>query len=480
MTMTMMTTTMGTKISHAPSATEENGGLPAGSPKDGGENSCRTPVPVAVVITAAGASTRMGGQKKEYRRMPRREDTVLSAATEPFVAALAPSALPTGISRPEHIGTAALPFRLTQVVITIPPNSGATGLQAAQNALFASLNLRLLWHQPLQPPIQSPALMFVEGSDSRQASVLRALQALAENAGSPTGQEEPEIVLIHDGARPFVTEQIILQVAEAAMEHGAAACGIPPVDTQKEVDSQGIIVRHLERDSLAAVQTPQGFRFKPLLEAHRLAAEQKFDTTDDAAIWGKYVGTVQVTQGSADNKKITFPGDLPSENPQQGEAGSPHIRTGLGYDLHRLEEGRPLVLGGVAIPFHKGEAGHSDGDALLHAITDALLGAAARSDIGELFPPSDLQWKDADSRKLLRAAWSLVAEAGWKLVNLDCVVAIQQPKIQPHRTAIRKSIAAILEVDEERVFIKAKTGEKLGPVGNSEAVEVWATCLLSR
>ena len=157
-----------------------------------------------------------------------------------------------------------------------------------------------------------------------------------------------------------------------------------------------------------------------------------------------------------------------------------NIRTGLGYDLHRLEEGRTLVLGGVVIPFYKGEAGHSDGDVLLHAITDSLLGAAARSDIGELFPPSDPQWKGADSRKLLQAAWKLVTEAGWKLINLDCVVAIQEPKILPHREAIRRSIASILQVDVEQVFIKAKTGEKLGPVGNSEAVEVWATCLLTK
>lgn len=156
------------------------------------------------------------------------------------------------------------------------------------------------------------------------------------------------------------------------------------------------------------------------------------------------------------------------------------IRTGLGYDLHRLEEERQLVLGGVTIPFHKGEVGHSDGDALLHAVTDAVLGAAALSDIGELFPPSDNEWKGADSRQLLQTAWKMVQDEGWTLENLDCVVAIEQPKILPHRQAIRESIASILHVNTDQVFIKAKTGEKLGPVGRQEAVEVWVTCLLTK
>ncbi len=156
------------------------------------------------------------------------------------------------------------------------------------------------------------------------------------------------------------------------------------------------------------------------------------------------------------------------------------IRVGLGYDLHRLVEGRPLVLGGVTIPFDRGEDGHSDGDALLHAITDALLGASGLGDIGEFFPPSDEKWKGADSRALLQAAWSAARDAGWRIENLDAVIALQAPKFLPWRQAVRDSIAGVLEIDRERVFVKAKTGEGLGPVGKSEAVEVWATCLLSR
>lgn len=438
-------------------------------------------IPVAVVITAAGSSTRMGGQKKEYRSLGDGAGTVLSVATKAFVSALAPQLLSdTGERIQQQKGSVPLPYRLTQILITIPPNSGKEGLQTAQEALFASPDLQALWDNPRQQATYIPQLLFVEGGQSRQASVCKALQALAENQDPEAEYQAPEIVLIHDGARPFVTEDIILQVVATTQNEGAAACGIPPVDTQKEINSQGFIVRHLNRDSLVAIQTPQGFHFKPLLQAHLMAAQDNFETTDDTAIWGTYVGPVKITPGSVDNKKITFPRDLACEDSCKKEAATMDIRTGLGYDLHRLEEGRALVLGGVVIPFHKGEAGHSDGDVLLHAITDALLGAAARSDIGELFPPSDPQWKGADSRQLLQAAWKLVTEAGWKLVNLDCVVAIQEPKILPHREAIRKSIASILYVDVDQVFIKAKTGEKLGPVGNGEAVEVWATCLLTR
>ena len=157
---------------------------------------------------------------------------------------------------------------------------------------------------------------------------------------------------------------------------------------------------------------------------------------------------------------------------------APPFRTGLGWDLHRLVEGRPLVVGGVVIPHDRGEDGHSDGDALLHAITDALLGAAALGDIGELFPPSDPAWKGADSKKLLAAAFSRVRASGWEIGNIDAVVALERPKVLPYRTAIRESIAATLGIDAERVFVKAKTGEGVDAVGSGGAIACWATCLI--
>lgn len=154
------------------------------------------------------------------------------------------------------------------------------------------------------------------------------------------------------------------------------------------------------------------------------------------------------------------------------------IRVGLGYDKHVLTEGRKLILGGVIIPFDKGEAGHSDGDVLLHAITDALLGAAGLGDIGSYFPPSDPQWKDADSALLLKKCWQDVKNAGWDLGNLDCVIALEKPKFLPFRDQVRESIANILEVSKDQIFVKAKTGEKLGDIGQGRAVEVWSVCLL--
>ena len=265
-----------------------------------------------------------------------------------------------------------------------------------------------------------------------------------------------------------------------------------PVDTQKEIDQNGFITRHLVRSHLAAVQTPQVFRFRPLLTAHRKAAAENAECTDDTEIWDTYVAdgkqfhSVKIVPGSSENKKITWPADIPQQSctAAQTEPSTQEktmtIRTGLGYDKHLLVEGRKLMLGGVAIPFEKGEAGHSDGDVLLHAITDALLGAAALGDIGSYFPPEDAQWKDADSKMLLATVWKDITAAGWKLGNVDCVVALEKPKFLPHRENVRQSIAEILGTSAEQIFVKAKTGEKTGDVGTGKAVEAFATCLLCK
>lgn len=156
------------------------------------------------------------------------------------------------------------------------------------------------------------------------------------------------------------------------------------------------------------------------------------------------------------------------------------IRVGLGYDLHRLVEGRKLIIGGVDFPFEKGEDGHSDGDVLLHAVTDAILGASGLGDIGSFFPPEDPKWKNADSAKLLQAVWKDVLDKGWKLENLDCVVKLEKPKFLPKRQEVISSIAKILGVENERVFVKAKTGEKLPPVGTGDAIEANVVCLLNK
>ena len=178
--------------------------------------------------------------------------------------------------------------------------------------------------------------------------------------------------------------------------------------------------------------------------------------------------------GESKNIKITYPKDI-TKNSCEIEN-----RIGLGYDIHRLAEGRPLVLGGVKIPFAKGEVGHSDGDALLHAITDAVLGASALGDIGSYFPDTDEKWRGADSKKLLSLAWNAVKKSGWQLQNLDCVIKMQKPKFIPHREKVRNTIAKIFGVPQERIFVKAKTAESLGDVGRGDAIECQAICLLRR
>ncbi|MCR5289442.1 MAG: 2-C-methyl-D-erythritol 2,4-cyclodiphosphate synthase [Treponema sp.] len=394
--------------------------------------------PVALILVAAGASTRMGiGKKKEY--LPLHNGTVLSEAVRAFVQSLQPEC----------------------IVIAIPKD----GTQQAEQAI-SSIDTETRTH-----------IHFVEGGVTRQQSVHNAMEFLTTIW--PNHIKNDAIVLIHDGARPFVTSKIITDVATVTHETGAAVPALQPVDTQKEIDDHDIIIRHLQRKRLAAVETPQGFIFTPLLEAHRKAAQDNQEYTDDTEIWGKYVGSVHIVPGDSCNKKITYPEDIP----EQGHTHSSRftmIHTGLGYDLHRLVPGRKLLLGGIHLPFEKGEDGHSDGDVLFHAITDALLGASGMGDIGSYFPPSDPQWKDADSAKLLSFVWKQITDQGWKLENLDCVIALEKPKFLPFRDQVRQSIAQTLNVSIDQVFVKAKTGEKVGVIGSGEAVAVWATCLLVR
>ncbi|MBQ0167133.1 MAG: 2-C-methyl-D-erythritol 2,4-cyclodiphosphate synthase [Treponema sp.] len=391
----------------------------------------------ALILTAAGSSVRMGlGLKKEF--LPMQDGTVLSTAIKSFLKTNG----------------------LTHIIITYPDGQ----LEDMKKALFSSSETEQLLSQCGIP------LLFEKGGATRQESVFNALNALAAGCA-----QKPELVLIHDAARPWVTETVIQNVLECAGEYGAAVPSTPATDTLAFTDeSKEIITGYADRPHTFCLQTPQGFRFNELLEAHRKAAADKNTScTDDTTIWAAYCGPVHLCEGNARNKKITFKEDIQTEAAMQ-------IRTGLGYDLHKLVEGRKLMLGGVAIPFEKGEDGHSDGDVLLHAITDALLGAAGIADIGELFPPSDNTWKDADSGKLLQAAWQKVLADGWKLENLDCVVALEKPKFLPYRTQVRESIAALLGCDTDKVFVKAKTSEGLGEIGRGEAAAVWATCLISR
>ncbi len=377
---------------------------------------------VAVVVTAAGKSERFGGGKKEYR--PLGGSTVLANSLSAFL---------------------DLPG-LVALVVTVPPG----GAPDARAALGPGLAGRV---------------RFVEGGSSRRESVLSGLRALAD--------VDPDLVLVHDGARPFVTRDLAERVARAASASEAIVPLVPLVDTPKEVDADGLVVRHPPRGLTRAAQTPQGFCYRKLLAAHETAHAEGRDFTDDAELYAAYAGPVRFVEGESSNRKITFPGDLDATSRASA------VRTGQGWDIHRLVPNRRLILGGVEIPFDVGEDGHSDGDVLFHALTDAVLGAAALGDIGAHFPPSDTRWKDAPSRVFFERALSLARDSGWAVVNLDCTVILERPKLRPHVDAIRASIAEAAGLPVDSVSVKAKTCEGLGPVGEGRAVEAQAIATLS-
>ncbi len=428
----------------------------------------------AVVLTAAGTSKRFGtGQKKEYRPLTshlfpnQKNTTVLSCSAEAFLSAL----------DGKKNGSKTDAFVLTRLIVTVPPCNSKKQNDAAQTEQSLLPQTALLSGDFVPQKLTQLHIKpeFVAGGADRQTSVLHALEHL-ERSG-----KTPDIVLIHDAARPFVQPQTILDVLQLTLQKGAACPALSAVDTYKETDDECVlVVRHLERSRLAAVQTPQGFFFKELLGAHRRAQKEGLHCTDDTQIWSAYAGTVYLCEGKRDNIKITYKEDLKDERTENKNCSAPCFRTGLGWDTHRLVSGRSLIIGGITIPFDKGELAHSDGDVLFHAITDALLGAAALGDIGELFPPSQKRWKNADSALLLGAAWDRVTQNGWQLENLDCVLIIERPKLLAYRERIRENIASVLNCGAERIFIKAKTAEGMGDIGQGNAVSAFCTCLLQK
>lgn len=405
---------------------------------------------IALIIVAAGNSSRMGGEvKKEY--LPLNNGTVLSSVALAFLST-----------------KSSTKNKITQIITVIPHNDE----QNAKKAFFADSQIEQLILQ------NNVKIDFVNGGKSRQESVFNALEFL-ENLPSNL---KPDFVLIHDGARPFLSTNLISDAIENTVKYGAAVPAINVVDTQKEIDQNSFIRCHLVRNNLRAVQTPQGFNFNKILNCHKAARTACLQTknveyTDDSEIYDMFsTEKTFVFDGEIQNKKITYKEDFLQNKQKENSM----IFTGIGYDKHRLVEGRRLMIGGIEIPFEKGEYGHSDGDAVLHAITDALLGASHLGDIGSYFPDTDSKYKDADSKELLKFAWHDVKNAGYNLSNLDVVVLLEKPKFLPFRQKVISSIANILNVSEDKVFIKAKTGEKLGDVGNNNCIEVFATCLLTK
>jgi len=305
----------------------------------------------------------------------------------------------------------------------------------------------------------------VIGGATRQASVLAGLEAL--------GAYRPDIVLIHDAARPFVTRDVIGRVISALETHPAAIAADPVADTLKRAAPDGTIADTVDRSRLWRAQTPQGFQFPMIADAHRKAAAvNRFDFTDDAAI-AEWAGVpVLLVEGSSTNRKITTAQDLAAAN--RTTAAPAYSRCGLGFDVHAFAPGDHVWLGGVAIPHAHKLDGHSDADVVLHALTDALLGTIGDGDIGQHFPPSDPKWKGAASILFLNDAVARVQTHGGRILSADITVLAEAPRIGPHRPAMQEIIAKALGVSPRDIGIKATTTETLGFVGRREGIAAMA------
>ncbi|MBV7256498.1 bifunctional 2-C-methyl-D-erythritol 4-phosphate cytidylyltransferase/2-C-methyl-D-erythritol 2,4-cyclodiphosphate synthase [Pacificimonas sp. WHA3] len=307
-------------------------------------------------------------------------------------------------------------------------------------------------------PIGDP----VDGADTRQGSVLAGLEAIGE----------ADIVLIHDAARPFIGKDVVDRLIAALAGNGGAVPALPVVDSLRR--GNGTISDEVSRVDLHRVQTPQAFRFAPLLAAHRHAAP---GATDDAEIARAAGLAVALVAGDEGLFKLTHAQDFERAERLMGNRG---FRTGFGYDVHRFAAGESVCLCGINVPHSRSLAGHSDADVGLHALTDALLGAIGAGDIGDHFPPGDPEWKGAASGRFLRHAADLVTASGGSIENVDVTLICEAPRIGPHRQAMRERVAEILRLPVDRVSVKATTTEKLGFTGRREGIAAQAVAAIRR
>lgn len=370
---------------------------------------------VTAIIGAAGSGSRMGGPlPKQYMKMGGR--TIL-----------------------EH---ALIPFETSNYVDNILVIAGQDFVTLCEGICSGFFKVKKV----------------LIGGATRQDSVYQGIKTL----------EDGQLVLIHDAVRPYVSEILIHDVLKDADEAGAAVPAVPSKDTVRQKihkGSQSSIT--LDRDLLYQVQTPQAFRTERVKEAYWKAKEDGYLGTDDASLVERLGYPVILSEGSYDNIKITTREDLPME-----------MRIGTGFDVHRLVEGRPLVLGGVIIPYEKGLLGHSDADVMIHAFMDAMLGAAGLGDIGVHFPDSDPAYKGISSMKLLEQVNLRLNQAGYMLSNGDITIIAQKPKLAEYLPTMRKNIAEVLEIAESQINVKATTTEKLGFTGRGEGIAAEAVCLL--
>lgn len=388
---------------------------------------------VAAIIAAGGRGQRLGAaEPKQLLLVGGRP--ILERSVAPFIAS----------------------GRIDEIVVVLPPE--------------------LACEPPAYLRQTSKPLAVVAGGDRRQDSVAAGFDLVADRA---------DLIVVHDAARPFVTSELIARTVDAALEAGAAIPALAARDTVKEVrqgdGSARIVHRTLPRDAIVLVQTPQAFRTGILREAIALG-RGGVEATDEATLAERAGHVVRVVEGDPRNVKITTPEELEAARRMAAvdEEGAPArgVRVGTGYDLHRLVSGRRLVIGGVTIPFPRGLDGHSDADALCHAVIDAILGAAAAGDIGRHFPDTDGRWKGASSLDLLGQAAAIVRSRGFAIENIDAVVMAERPVLAPYVGEIVARLADTLGVPSERVSVKGKTNEGIGEVGRGEAIAVHAVALL--
>src|SRR5580704_6288696 len=384
------------------------------------------PETVAAIVVAAGRGFRAGGEvPKQYRTL----------AGEPVI-------------RPSLVAFARHPQ-----ISGVQPVIHAEDV-AAFEAAAAGLALM-------------PAVF---GGATRQASVRAGLEAL-QGLG-------PDIVLVHDAARPFASPALVSQAIAAARRTGAAVPALPIADTVKTVDGEGRIIGTVDRNQLRVVQTPQAFKYSAILQAHRAAAASgKGDFSDDAAL-AEWAGLpVTVFGGDQANVKLTTAEDF-ARAEASASSDLSDIRTGGGFDVHAFADGDHVMLGGVRIAHARALSGHSDADVALHALTDAILGALADGDIGQHFPPSDPQWRGASSDRFLAFAVERVRARGGRIAHLDLTVICEAPRVGAHRDTMRARIGTIVGLPVERVAVKATTSEKLGFIGRAEGIAALATATI--
>jgi 2-C-methyl-D-erythritol 4-phosphate cytidylyltransferase/2-C-methyl-D-erythritol 2,4-cyclodiphosphate synthase len=392
---------------------------------------------VAVLIAAGGVGARLGADRpKQFMEIEGR--SMLQMATLPFVRS-------EFVDRVIVIAAAGTEAETEPEIAALPIDAGRA--HAADRIVQISL---------------------VTGGADRAESIRNGLAAAAK-----IGISKDDLVLIHDAARPYVTEAVIARVLDAAYEYGAAVPAVPVKDTIYATSELGFAASVPDRKQLFAVQTPQGFEFSLIFESHEKAFREGAVVTDDGMPVLLSGNRVKIVEGDYANRKITTPEDLAPSR----AAENPH-RVGIGFDVHRFEAGGKLILGGIEIPFDKGLLGHSDADVLTHALMDAILGALRLGDIGKLFPDTDESYRGISSMILLKKVSALMREAGYRPENVDMTIVGERPKMAPYRSRIEKSIADALGVAPETVSVKATTTEKLGFTGREEGIGAEAIVLL--